>query len=302
MTYLITCVLLAQFSHNDMSLSSRENKGGSPEKKYGSGTMIVSPAYTGADVHRSLAMMFSDSSPSKDDDTNVVQSRANGECLSDADRQALFTGLQATLQRPETCEGARALWGAIEQALLRNPRIIRNLKKLQDMGAELVVMEFQEGQYVEFADAAQNLDIRKQEAGLAELTDQERNDAIETIVAPLGDDTQKALARAWLFSQLRRSDNVMRGLNFAEALVFAVAHGGTLISHAVYDAMAQRDTSAYENNTWTWYITSLSDVISNGDAPLGNRYRGKANRREGVAVYRRGGRGVRVAGLRVEIA
>lgn len=234
----------------------------------------------------------------KDSARHVVQDK-DRDHLSDADRQALFSGLRATLQRPENCEGAGARWSVIEQALLQNPRMMRKMKSLQDMGAELVVTEFREGQYVEFADAAVNLDIRRQEETLACLAAKERDDAIEQILQPLSVD-QKEPARTWILSQLSRSKNA-KGLNWVEALVLAVAHGGTLISYVAYDAMAPKDTSIVENATWTWYLKSLSDVMKSGDAPYGNRRGGKARRGVNVADYRGGGRGGRVAGLRVPL-
>jgi|GEM_PF-6906223 hypothetical protein len=220
--------------------------------------------------------------------------------LSDKERAALFDGLRATLAMKENCEGAPDM-SVIKAALMKNPSMMFNLKRLQDGGAKLVVTGFQADQYVEFADAAQNLDIRKQEAGLAGLTEQERNDAIETIVDPIVSDAQKASAKDWLSSQLRRSGDA-RGLNFAEALVHAVAHGGTLISHGVYAAMAKRDPSVSENNTWTWYLKSLSDVMASGIAPFGIRFGGGALRNVGVAGDRVEFQGGRVAGLRIQFA
>ena len=231
-------------------------------------------------------------------ETGVSEARSNS--LSDNERAALFDGLRATSAMKENCEGAPDM-SVIETALMKNPKMMFNLKRLQDGGAKLVVTGFQEGHYVEFADAAQNLDVRKQEAGLAGLTEQERNDAIETIVTPIADDTQNGSARAWLLSRLRRSDGV-RGLNFAEALVYAVAHGGTLISHEAYDVLAKKDPSVYEDTTWTWYVKSLSDVMRSGIAPRGFRYGGRAYRDEYDADGRSAYQGGRVAGLRVQIA
>jgi len=237
------------------------------------------------------------------DSTDTVASEGVPEAknsLSDAERTELFAALRTTLTMKENSDGAPAA-GVVEAALMENPRMMFNLKRLQDAGAQLVVTDFQAGQYIEFADAALNLDIPKQGARLAGLTQQERNDAIETIVAPLQNHSQKVMGRDWLLSQLSRSGDV-GGLNFAEALVYAVAHGGTPISYELYDAMAQRDPSVFENKTWTWYFKKLSAVINSGDAPGGYRYKGKADRYGYDAVLRNGLQGARVAGLRVQIS
>ena len=238
------------------------------------------------------------------DSTDTVASEGVPEAknsLSDAERTELFAALRTTLTMKENSDGAPAA-GVVEAALMENPRMMFNLKRLQDAGAQLVVTDFQAGQYIEFADAALNLDIPKQGARLAGLTQQERNDAIETIVAPLQNHSQETMGRDWLLSQLSRSGDV-RGLNFAEALVYAVAHGGTPISYELYDAMAQRgDPSVFENKTWTWYFKKLSAVINSGDAPSGYRYKGWADRNEFGADCRFDYQGGRVAGLRVQIS
>lgn len=225
-----------------------------------------------------------------------AESQADGQHLSGTDRAALFNGLQATLQRPENCDGVPQ-WNVIERSLLANPRMMCNLKRIQDMGAELVVIECLEGRYVEFADAAVNLDVRKQEGALAGLTMKERDDAVEQILQPLPD-KQKKSAREWILSQFRRSEN-QSGLSYVDALVLAVAHGGTLISHEAYNVMARKDEYVVETVTWTWYFKKLSDVMQSDCAPSGTRYCGFARRHEELADGRGSLLGGRVAGLRV---
>ncbi|MDD5751200.1 MAG: hypothetical protein PHS73_01625 [Candidatus Peribacteraceae bacterium] len=226
-------------------------------------------------------------------------SRDNRDSLSDADRQALFNGLQTTLRKPENCEGVRDKWDVIEAALKKNPRMMLNLKRLQDMGAELVVSDSQEGQYVEFADAAAKLDIRKQEKALQDLTEAERNAVIEQILQTL-DQGQRETARQWITAQSQRSSE-SKGLNWVEALVLSVAHGGTPISYETYEAMT-RKASVLELTTWTWCLQKLSDVMTSGFAPYCSRDFGSVRLTGDSADRRRGDRGGRVAGLRVPIA
>ncbi|MBI3619413.1 hypothetical protein HY213_05270 [Candidatus Peregrinibacteria bacterium] len=112
---------------------------------------------------------------------------------------------------------------------------------------------------------------------------------------------QKEDAKNWIDSQLKRSKD-QKGLNHVDALLYAVAHGGTLISHAAYDAWAKKDPSVYEDKTWTWYFHDLLEAMSSGFAPYGDRRRGRANRCERDADRRGAYRGGRVAGLRVQIS
>ena len=263
--------------------------------KPGSSVYVAKPGYTCADVQ---TLFVSGLSGQDGDAVNSPEAARNS--LSDKERTALFDGLHATSAMKENCKDAPDM-SVIEAALMKNPAMMFNLRRLQNAGARLVVTDFKEDRYIDFADAAQNLDIRKQGSVLVGLTKQEINDAIETIVATIADDAQKAPARDWLLSQLRRSDDA-KGLNFAEALVYAAAHGGTLISHAAYDALARKDCSVYEGKTLTWYFESLSEVMASRFAPYGRRGRGVARRYRTDADYRGGGRGGRVAGLRVQIA
>jgi hypothetical protein len=214
-----------------------------------------------------------------------------------------WSKLEESCKKAENCKKASGQWSVIQNALRENPIMMRNLKRLQDAGAELVVTEFNvEEKYIEFADAALNLDIKRQQTAFELLTQQERDDAIDNILQPLAENPEeKVKAKDWITSQLYRSGDG-KGLNWAEALVFAVAHGGTLISIDAYNTMARRDPDAYENLTWTWYFEQLSVVMKNGGAPLGARRRGVALRGEGGAYGRVGGLGARVAGLRVQLS
>ncbi len=226
--------------------------------------------------------------------------RANvsSDSLSDADRENLFRGLKTTLERTENCDEARGKWDVIEAALMRNPGMTRNLLRLQNMGAELVVTDIDD-QNVEFADAAINHNIPKQENALARLAEVERDNAIEQILQPLEPD-QRASPMQWILSRLLRPDNT-EGLNWVEAMVFAVAHGGTLISYDAYDAMAKKNPSIFENLTWNWYLANLSGVMASGTATGGSRYVDGVSVGEVSAGYRSGDQGARVV-VRVPLA
>lgn len=190
--------------------------------------------------------------------------------------------------------------------------MMRHLKRLQDNGAQLVVTEFQEGQYVEFADAAVNLVIQAQEDALANLTLAEKGDAIETILKPLPED-EKEPARNCILRQLHRSESA-RGLNHVEALLYSVAHSGRLITYEEYLAMAQADKHVVECLTNTWFFKNIADVIQSesihsfGGFGVGSRsggYVGNDNRYGADyrgTVGRDVPRGGRVAGLRVQIS
>lgn len=231
-----------------------------------------------------------------------VLSGADANLLFDEEKQKeLFDGLRKTLQMKENLRATPDM-AIIEAALIKDPIMMRNMWRLQKAGAQLVVTSIDpDDKSIEFADAAENLDIKKQEAVLAALTEQEKERAIEAILAPIIDGAKKASAKAWLLTQLHRSGDA-KGLNYVEALVYAVAHGGSLISYDAYDAIAKRDPNVYEGSSWTWYFQSLSDVMSSGDAPCGDRDRGRVNRDESGADYPNDRQGGRIAGLRVKFA
>lgn len=296
LTYNKIYVSLAQFPLKIMSTEVLATEADLENEEPGSSTVVAAPGYARAAV--TTLFVSRATGP-------TIEGRADSigdddENLSEADRSSLFSGLQTTLQRPENCEGVSDQWNAIERVLMTNPRMMRKLWRLQQCGAELVVTDFQEGEYVDFADAARNLNIQKQENALTTLSPREINDAITQILQPLPAD-QREEARSWILSRLRRSGG-QRGLNYVDALVFAVAHGGTLISYEAYDAMARKDASVVENVTWTWYIRNLLKVIESGYAPCGFRYGGHAFQYEADAGYRYDDRGARVSGLRVQIS
>ncbi len=235
--------------------------------------------------------------------TDTPNSSESEDVLSAAEQQELFAALETSLKKPESlteAEGAPS-FESIQAALIKNSTMMCNLYNLQQHGAELVITHVNKDGSILLADAARDLDIEKQEAALQALTAEQRNTAIDTILSPIADEESEE-ARTWFLAQLEQHNDA-RGLNFAEALLYAVAHGGTLISYELYDdAIAKRDASVYEPQTWTWYFKQLSTVISSGYAPFGFRNRGEADRRERLAGVRCVVRGGRVAGLRVQIS
>jgi hypothetical protein len=241
------------------------------------------------------------SSESPTPSTPTLATSDTQDILSESEQQVFFSALSASLDKPEslTIEEGAPSPDRIQAALMENPAMMRNLYNLQNNGAELVITYVNKDGSILLADAALDMNIKKQEAALKALTEGQKNSAIETILAPIPDDEREE-ARTWFLAQLKRPENAT-GFNLAEAFLYAVAHGGTLISHKLYDAIAKRDASVYESQTWTWYFEQLSTVISSGLAPYGDRYWGEAARDEDVAGDRDDLQGGRVAGLRVQI-
>jgi len=233
--------------------------------------------------------------------------QANCDSLSDADRQALFSGLQTTLWKRENCDGVSGKWDVIEAALKKNPRMMLNLKRLQDMGAELVVSDFQDGQYVEFADVRNYSDTIYQERALAALTTEEIEAAIECKLQSYTSEEQAAL-RPWIHKQLERQ-KFSHGLNFVEATIHAMARGGRLFTYEEEKTMAQKNRMLLDT-IFNWQEDrDLLDIMKGclfapkegGVTCYGRRGRGGTFRSGSSVYYRFNDRGGRVAGLRVPI-
>ncbi len=254
----------------------------------------------GEDVHSRIIHMFSDSSHSTSVAALQQQPGFISDVISQEDCDALLNTLWISLMRPETLDGISGKWDGIRQALLRNPIMMRNLRRLQLMGAELVVTDFEEGRFVKFADAADSLDILKQEDALAALTQAEREDAIERILTSVKREQHGEVSR-WILGQLNRPADA-EGLIWTEALVLAVAHGGTLISTELYLRMAKADPGVSEDDSWTWTLKSLGDVIQSKHAPSATRSNGRIHEANLNANLYRFPPGMRAAELEVSLA
>ncbi len=221
-------------------------------------------------------------------------------------KEDLFTRLRSTLQMPASLKGVNDIH-SIEVAIMRDPRMMCNLWKLQQAGAKLIVTGYQEGNYIEFADAASDLDVPGQERGLAELQPSEIDAALDTILIPIKDAEKKTTAKVCLLGLLKRPPNA-RGLNYFEAAVFAAAHGGSLISYEAYGEMV-KNIMNQNGETSNWLSSDLfgdprfSGELSGTAISCAGKVSGNVVQTTGANrnVYI-SNRGARVAGLRVGLA
>lgn len=230
-------------------------------------------------------------------DNGVPEAESNA--LSDAERKALFDGLRASLAMKESLKKGVPDFAQIQKAIEKNPTMMVNLRKLQNMGAQLVITHADQTG-VEFADVVRIPDVVAQQEALAGLSAEEKKSVIDQILGPI-DPPARLAAGAWFEEMLKRYENA-QGLNWPEAMVFAVAHGGTLISCRLHDAMINRNCTVFTGQKYTWYIGNVSIVMECGVAPLGERGKFGVVQKEDVASVRNPSLAVRVAGLRVEIA
>ncbi len=276
----------------------------------GSSVYVAMPDYTRDKVQTLLVSRFSGQ------DGNAVNAQKSAEnSLSEAECTALFDQLLPKLAMEKNCQGAPDI-GVIRAALMKNPRVMRNLLRLpQQEKTKLVVTGFQLDQngYVEFAQAQpHDIESVKNEVMIFnELTSDQKAVAIEKVIEcdsakqtiPYTDkQKQRLLDRFHNHCNAKRSVN--DGLNFWQGLVYAAHFDGRLPSYEEDQTMAEKNPKLIED-AWTWRHNekkSLLEIAESGFAPCGVRGGGLASRDQGDADNRFGDRGVRVAGLRVSLA
>lgn len=232
--------------------------------------------------------------------TMVGHEQANKDSLSPQEQKECLNALERTMKKSENIDGVTARWGAIEAALRSNPLIMRNLRRLQQAGAELVVTDFRDGILVEFADAALNLNITRQEQVLQRLIEDtaQRDAVIGRIVQSLPEERRGKVTR-YILDMLQRSPH-HGGFNEIEAVVYAAVHGGNLITPDVLRSFAKRTPNDYEV-TDTWFSNVF--CLNGGGGPYGYRCGGKIlNSWKVNSSCRERSTGARVAGLRVPLS
>ncbi len=246
----------------------------------GSSQVFVKPSNTRSDVTALLASSQNDNQ-------------------SESEQIALFQDLQKTFNKKECLPQGLSDSSRIFDAIKNNPVMKINLRTLQKCGAQIVITHIDETGFT-LADVSPNLNVKAQQEVLKNLREEEIDTAIGKILFPLVAEKREQ-AGQWFRNLLAREQDI-KGLNWAEALLFAVANGGTLISQEMLNLFAETDDNVPENEKCTtWYFEKLLTVIGErGYAPCGARLKGAAYCIRCAAKLRTDNLGARVAGLRVQ--